>query len=209
MQLVKRILLTQETIMSESNAVLRKEPIGLNIPQIDVGPIVAQVTKRLWIDPGRFLEVTSAWELADWAIEPSGRFRPQLPAPTRRGPKIVYQDPSIVGLALIQVAWQMSDEAVVDYFRAHPQTAELAGFPRGRVMSVGQDWERRRALGIFPFWWLFIAFVGQLVRLGVIRGRDVIMDGTTLKAWFHRDPEADWRFPKPWKGSVWGYKETV
>jgi hypothetical protein len=126
--------------------------------------------------------VISAWELADWAVEHSGRFRPQLPEPTRRGPKIVYQDPSVLVVALIQVAWQMSYEEGVDYFRAHPQAAELAGLPVGRVISVGQYWARRRALGWMPFWLLFIAFVGSLIRLGVISERDVIMDGTTLQA---------------------------
>jgi hypothetical protein len=48
--------------------------------------------------------------------------------------------------------------------------------------------------------------VGQLLRLGVIFGTEVIRDGTTLQAWFHHDPEATWSFPKPWKGSTWGYK---
>jgi hypothetical protein len=144
--------------------------------------------------------------LADWAVEHSGRFRPQLPEPTRRGPKIVYQDPSVLVVALIQVAWQMSYEEGVDYFRAHPPAAELAGLPVGRVISVGQYWERRRMLGWLPFWLLFVAFVAQLIRVGVVSGRDVIMEGTTLKAWFHHDPEADWRFPKPWKGSIRGYK---
>jgi hypothetical protein len=80
-------------------------------------------------------------------------------------------------LALIQVAWQMGYEEVIDYLRAHPQTAQLAGFDQGRVISVGQYWQRRRALGILPFWLLFIALVGQLVRLGVIKGSDVILDG--------------------------------
>jgi hypothetical protein len=25
-------------------------------------------------------------------------------------------------------------------------------------------------------------------------------------AWYHQDDEAAWSFPKPWKGSTWGYK---
>jgi hypothetical protein len=42
--------------------------------------------------------------------------------------------------------------------------------------------------------------------MGVIQGRDLILDATTQQAWFHDDPEAGWSFPKPWKRSVWGYK---
>jgi hypothetical protein len=38
--------------MSESNPILRIEPISLSLPQIELGPLVGQVTKRLWIDPG-------------------------------------------------------------------------------------------------------------------------------------------------------------
>lgn len=82
----------------------------------------------------------------------------------------------------------------------------MAGFPKGRVISVGQYWQRRQALGILPFWLLFIALVWQLIRLGVIQGTDVIMDATTLPAWFHQAWQAAWSFPKAWKGSVWGYK---
>jgi len=48
--------------------------------------------------------------------------------------------------------------------------------------------------------------VWQLIRLAVITGSDVIWDATTQPAWFHNDPDADWSFPKPGKGSVWGYK---
>jgi hypothetical protein len=45
-----------------------------------------------------------------------------------------------------------------------------------------------------------------LIRLGVIGGRDVIVDATTQQVWFHTDDEAAWSFPKAGKGSVWGYK---
>jgi hypothetical protein len=109
-------------------------------------------------------------------------------------------------MALTHVAWQLSYEDAVDYFRAHADAAHAAGFPPGRVLSVGQYWARRRALGILPFWFLFIAMVWQLIRLAVIKGSDVILDATTQQTWFHHDPDAAWSFPKPWKGSVWGYK---
>lgn len=75
-----------------------------------------------------------------------------------------------------------------------------------QVISVGQYWERRRALGIFPFWVFLVGMVWQLIRCAVIKGTDVTLDATTHQTWFHHDPEAGWSFPKPWKGSVWGYK---
>jgi hypothetical protein len=164
------------------------------------------LSRKLWVNPTEFLVVTHALIMAEWALRMSQRLRPRLPQPTRRGPKPVYADSSLVVLALIQVAWQMTYEDSVDYFRAHPEAAQAAGFPPGRVISVGQYWERRRALGVWPLWFLFVGMVWQVTRMGVIQGRDLILDATTQKAWFHDDSEAGWSFPKPWKGSVWGYK---
>jgi len=187
-------------------ALLTIEPNQLVIPQTDLSLLPAKLSRRLWVGPEEFLVVTSAPNLAMWALQTSRLWRPALSRSSRRGPKLVYQDWSVMILALVQVAWQMSYEEVVDYFRAHPTAAQVAGFPAKRVISIGHYWDRRRALGILPFWFLFIALVGQLVRLGVIKGTDLILDATTLQAWFRHDPEANWSFPKPWKGSVWGYK---
>lgn len=198
--------------MSNCNALLPIEPKevrvleNLNLPAIDVSKLPTKVSKRLWVSPAEFIAVTSAWPLAQWALRVCGCWQIQLPSPARRGPKSVYQDETILVMALVQVAWQMGYDEVVDYFRAHPQAASLAGFPTGRVICASQFWERRRALGALPFWFLFIALVAQLIRLGIIKGTDVIMDGTTLAVWYHDDPDAGWSFPKPWKGSTWGYK---
>lgn len=192
--------------MDNCTAFDRIQPSTLMPPSTDLSPLPSKLTKRLWVSPTQFLVTTHALGMAEWALTTRARMWPCLPVPSRRGPKAVYQDSSVMVMALIQVAWQFSYEDTVDYFRARPEAARAAGFPAGRVISVGQYWERRRALGILPFWLLFIAMVWQLVRLGVIWGTDVIIDATTQHAWFHNDPEAGWSFPKPWKGSVWGYK---
>lgn len=109
-------------------------------------------------------------------------------------------------VALVQVTYQMGYEEVIDYFRGHVTVAQRAGFPEEQLISIGHYWDRRRAIGVLPFWFLFVAFVAQLIWLGVIKGTDVILDATTLHTWFRHDPEAAWSFSKPWKGSVWGYK---
>lgn len=192
--------------MSNFNALYQNQPIGLSMPPTDVSLLPAKLSKKLWVSPAEFIVLTGAWSVAEWALRLSTAWRPGLPAPPRRGPKPVYGDSSIMLMALVQVAWQLSYEEVVDYFRSQSAVAQAAGLPVGRGISVSQYWERRRALGVLPFWWFFVLMVGQLIRLGVIYGTDVILDGTTLHAWFHHDPEADWSFPKPWKGSVWGYK---
>jgi len=180
---------------------------GLRIPEVELSQLPAKLSKRLWVSPEEFLIITSAPLLAQWALRVSEGWRPSLPeACSGPRPKPVYADWSVMLVALVQVAWQMGYEEVIDYFRSHARAAQVAGFPAGRVISIGQYWERRRAIGAMPFWFLFIGFVGQLVYLGVIKGTDVILDATTLQAWFRGDPEAKWSFPKPWKGSVWGYK---
>jgi hypothetical protein len=192
--------------MPDSTALSAWEPNPLTPPKTDLTTLPAKLTKRLWISPTEFLVTTHAWAMAEWAVAISQCFRPRLPAPTRRGPKALYQDSSVLVMALIHVAWQLSYEAVVDYFRAHPEAAQAAGFPVGRVISIGHYWERRRALGVLPSWFFFTGLVWQLTRMAVIKGTDVILDATTQAAWFHHDPDAGWRFPKPWKGSVWGDK---
>ncbi|MGC8950275.1 hypothetical protein [Chloroflexus sp.] len=109
-------------------------------------------------------------------------------------------------LAYIQAAWQMRYEMVVDYFRSHPEAAQAAGFASGRVIRIGQYWERRQSLGIWAFWLFFLGMVWQLLQAKIIQGVDVVLDSTTQKVWFHSDSDAAWSFPKPWKGSIWGYK---
>jgi len=193
-------------MLDKFTALYQNRPNPLNQLHTDLSLLPAKMSKRLWVNPTEFLVTVNAVELAQWALTICRQWRPVLPPATRRGPKQVYQDSSIVVMALVHIAWQMSYEEVVDYFRAHPQAAQAAGFPSRRVIGVSQYWERRRALGILPFWFFLVAMVGQVIRFGIIKGTDVILDGTTLPIWFHEDPEAGWSFPKPWKGSVWGYK---
>jgi len=192
--------------MADFTVLSVNSPNPLTPPETDLSCLPAKLSRKLWVNPTEFLVVTHALVIADWAVRVSQRLRPSLPQARRRGPKGVYADRSIVVLALIQVAWQMTYEDLVDYFRAHPAAAGAAGFPAGRVISVGQYWERRRAVGLLPCWFLFIGMVWQVTRMGIIQGRDMILDATTQKVWFHHDPDAGWSFPKPWKGSIWGYK---
>lgn len=192
--------------MSNSTALSTIETNPLTPSDTDLGVLPARLTKKLWVSPTEFLLTTHALLVAEWALRMSLFFVRCLPAPERRGPKQVYRNSSVLVLAFVQVAWQMGYEAIVDYFRACPKAALTAGFVDGRVISIGQYWERRRVMGIWPFWFFFVGMVWQLVRMQIIQGVDVVLDATTQHAWFHNDPDAGWSFPKPWKGSVWGYK---
>jgi hypothetical protein len=107
-------------------------------------------------------------------------------------------------MAVVQTAWRKSYEQVVDYVRTHPELAQQLGFAR-RTISQGQYWERREALGALPFLFFFMGLVGQLIRLGVITGKELIVDATLLSAWRKADPGATWqKYTK--KAAVFGYK---
>ena len=97
---------------------------AIRVPEVELSQLPAKLSKRLWASPEEFLGVTSAPILAQWALRVSGLWRPGLPEPTgRRGPKPVYLDWSVMLVALVQVAWQMGYEEVIDYFRGHPRAA--------------------------------------------------------------------------------------
>ena len=136
------LLKTEQPSLSE----LKQE---LKVPPVELSQLPAKLSKRLWVSPEEFLVVTSAAILAQWALRVSRIWSPSLlEGGSRRGPKPVYADWSVLLVALVQVAWQLGYEEVIDYFRGHPQAAELAGFPPGRVISIGQYWERRRNMPV-------------------------------------------------------------
>jgi hypothetical protein len=192
--------------MSNCTTLSVVDAVPLQPPEVALDILPVRFSKRLWVTPIEFLQTTNASEVARWAMRVNQSLPRQLPTPARRGPKIVYGDNSILMMAFIQAAWQMGYEMIVDYFRAHPEAALAAGFVNGRVISIGQYWERRQALGIWPFWFFFLGMVWQLIGMKIIHGVDVILDSTIQRAWYHGDPDAAWSFPKPWKDSTWGYK---
>lgn len=198
--------------MSQSSTTIVAQPTGdVVAPHTELASLPSRQSKYLWLEPDEFLKVTNASALATWAVEMTTWHRPALADPHKRGPKPTYPDALILLLAFIQTAWRFSYEDIIDYVRARPHLARLIGCPldgngRIQVISVGQYWTRRRALGVWPFLLFFIGMVWQLIRAGIIAGSDLILDSSLLAAWFHDDPDAAWSFPKPWQGSTWGFK---
>jgi hypothetical protein len=179
-------------------------------PGLDLSQLPAQLTRHLWLSPQEFLEAINALALAQWAITASRWWLPPaLPGPCR-GPKIVYHDASILVLAFVQTAWHMPYSITLTYLSNHPKLALAMGFPGDpqgcpRVISQGQYWERRQALGLLPLLFFMIGLVWQLVRLGVITGIGLILDTTLLRAWHHADPGAAWVRYRD-QPAVFGYK---
>ncbi len=181
------------------------------VPEVDLTPLSGSQTGKLRLSPEQLLAAIHALTLAEWALALAQRLRlPVLSGgPGGRPPQ--YRDSSILLMALVQTVWRKSYEQIVDYVATHEGPALALGFtqrrPAGklRTISKGQYWERRAALGLLPFLFLFLGLVGQLIRLGVITGRALIVDSTRLAAWYHADPGASWqKYAK--KAAVFGYK---
>ena len=181
------------------------------VPVLDLSPIPAKLRGKLRLSPEQLLAVIHAHVLVEWALRMTRLVgKPRLPrGPGGRPP--VYQDSGILLMAVVQTTWRKSYEQIVDWIATNEGLALALGFrertPEGklRTISKGQYWERRQALGILPFLFFFLALVAQLIRLGAITGKELIVDSTLLEAWYKADPGAAWQ-QYAGKAHVFGYK---
>ena len=174
------------------------------VPELDLAPLAGHETGKLKLSPEQLLWVIHARALAEWALNCSRWI--MLPRLQRGpgGPHPLYTDSTILLLAVVQTAWRKSYEQILDHVRSNPSLAQALGFQR-EVISIGQYWERRAALGTWPFFFFFLGLVAQLIRLGVINGHELMVDSSLLPAWYSEDPGARWqKYAK--KAAVFGYK---
>jgi hypothetical protein len=152
--------------------------------------------KGLWIDPVRFLELIDGWALAAWACTQAvlwrSRLHPTLPSGRHPGgaPQ-TYRDETILLTLLVLRAWRLSLEKMAAWLTRYDALAVALGMQPGHTISA-QLSRRSRHLGLWPYFFLFVGLVGWLVRRGVITGRQVVLDASLLKAWYHADPDAVW-----------------
>jgi len=174
------------------------------LPEVDLSPLPGKTKGKLKLTPEALLSAIHGQALAEWAIHAAQRLqRPRL-AKGPGGRPARYADRSILLLAVVQTLWRKPYEAVIDLVATRPSLAEALGFSE-RTISQGQYWERRRQLGVLPFLFFFLALVGQLVRLGVITGKALMVDSSLLSAWRADDPGARWQ-KYAGKPAVFGYK---
>jgi transposase len=119
---------------------------------------------------------------------------PALPA-GRGGAPRVYQDESLLLLALLRTLWRLSYQEVHDWLVAWPALALACGLPLGaggrpRVPSKAQQSKRLRAAGAPPGELLFVLLVRAGLRMGLTHGRDLIIDSAPILAWRRADPDA-------------------
>jgi hypothetical protein len=177
----------------------------------DLSSMEVKPRGKLRLSPEQLLVVVHAHALADWALGMSDFFiTPRLP----RGPggrPARYRDSSVLLMAVVQTTWRKSYEQMVDWVASNEALALALGFTQRTLesklhtISKGQYWERRTALGILPFLFFFLGLVAQLIRLGAITGKELIVDSSLLKAWYTADPGAAWQ-QYFGKAHVFGYK---
>jgi hypothetical protein len=152
--------------------------------------------KGLWIDPVRFVELIDGLALARWACLTAlvlrGRFHPALPTPRHPGGRpLEYSDETVLLALLVMRAWRLSLEKIADWLARDEALARVLGFVPGKpTISASQLSRRSRQLGLWPYLLFFLALVVALLRLGALSGSQVVLDGSLLKAWYKRDPDA-------------------
>ena len=182
-------------------------------PEQDLSLLPQARTKEgLWVDPVEFLRLINAWSLALWALRLSQVLCPwALPAPKRGRPPI-YSDVSVFLTSIVAGAWRLSYEGITDWLARYEALALALGYDqrdeygRLKTISLAQYSRRVRNLGLLPYFLFFIALVAALIRLGLIKGYDLIIDSSLLQAWYKDDPDARWSYPNRRKGSIFGYK---
>jgi hypothetical protein len=168
--------------------------------------------KRLEVDALHLLHRLEVLPLVIAVVAWAAATQRRLPARTRRrgGRRVCYADASILVIAVIAQLWQLSSREVCAWLSRWPALAQACGLPAGRVIDPAHFTRRLKRLGPYPAWLLYLALVWQAIRVGLIGGRDVVLDSTLLAAWSRQDRAAAWSFPAPKpKGRVFGYKVHV
>ena len=191
----------------------RLAPFQQLLPQLNLEerPDLNGTAEGLWIEPAQLLELINAWPLAQWAVAVTYWLHPALRPSTGPGRPYTYPDAVVLLTVIVMRIWRKGYESFTGWLARNSRLAVSLGYTsydadgQLETISAAQLSLRARRLGVFPFLLLFIGLVWQLIRLGVIRGRDLIVDSSVLRAWYHADSDAKWSYPT-WKGSEFGYK---
>jgi len=188
-------------------------PVEWQLP-LELSPLpVRGSDKGLWVDPVALITILNGWALAEWAIQTAQRMQFWvLPKPPGPGAPQTYRDESVLLTSLVAAAWRLSFERITEWLCRYDALAQAMGYEqfdrtgRRRTISQAQYSRRLRELGLLPYFVVFVALVTALLRMGLIKGWDLIIDSSLLAAWYHRDPDASWSWPSAYRGRIFGYK---
>jgi hypothetical protein len=119
---------------------------------------------------------------------------PPLPAGPGGRPRR-YREESLLLLALVRTLWRLSYQDLHDWLLAWPALAFACGLPADiqghpHVPSASQQCRRGAQAGAPPCELLLVVCVRLAIHLGVIGGRDLIIDSAPILAWRRHDPDA-------------------
>lgn len=176
---------------------------------VHISPLSSKPKGKLRLTPVQFLQTIQAHQLAQYALHLSQCFYPRRRLPRRAGGRPPrYCDTTILLMSVVQTVWGKSYEQMIDWVRTDAALAEALGFAGGLVISQGQYWQRRMQLGILPLVLFWVGLVVQLMRLGAITGKRLVVDSSLLKAYRSQDADARWQRYAGRK-AVFGYKVHV
>ena len=179
-------------------------PALFQLSQEDLHPVPPPGrSKGLNIHAVTLIRLTQADQRAQRTMQISYRRYPALPAGAGR--KLDYADWSVLLLSLLQALWHLSQEQVVGWLASWPALAHACGFYK-TVISASQYSRRLKRLGLFPYFVFFVSLVMELVTLGVIRGDDLIIDSTFLRAWSLKDTAGGWYYRAGQARERFGFK---
>ena len=134
------------------------------------------------------------------------------PPPLPKGPggqPRTSGEESVPLIALLRTLWRLSSQDRPDWRRAWPALARACGLPPGqdgqpRVPSPSQQGKRAAMAGAPPFELLFVVAAQEVLRRGLTRARDLVIDSAPILAWRRRDPDAasghaPAHHPTPWR----------
>lgn len=190
-------------------------PLQRWLPTLELGPRLEfdQSPQGLWIEPGDVLELINAWQVASWALAVATVINPAIAfEPGKRGAPLLYPNEVVLLTTIVMRLWRKGYESFTSWLARNPKLARQLGYTRRdeeghlRTISSSQLSRRTRRLGLLPFFLFFVVMVVQLVRVGLIKGKDLIIDCSKLQAWYHEDGDARWSYPSLGGSRTFGYK---
>ena len=152
-----------------------------------------------WLFSPQFLGILRITQIAGaifTALE-----KKSLPKEPYAGRTEVYSDVSIFITALVMKVWKLSLGEITRRLKLYPELAVACGYQPSETISKSHLSRRLRRLGPLPFLVYFTYLVCQLMQAGIIVAKDLVIDSTTVLAWYKDDAEAGWSYAKKF-----GYK---
>lgn len=143
-----------------------------------------------------FLRIINLLSFVRWCLALANKF--SLPKPklegTFQGREQTYTDEQVMLTAIVMRVWRISMGEVIRRLKRWPALAEACTFEPEKIISKSRFSRRLRKLGLLPYFFLMIVLVYQLVQRGVIVGKELILDSTTIVAWYKEDFDALYSF---------------